>query len=478
MVNTAYRNIVDALDEVDPHRSFARIKATLARILRDINPRVEVVTTSYFNHTHVPDMVVRWPREPDLDDRYVYLRTAVDVADLLHDMQYLSRESRPLIIALGALEQSEGSRELHNLCLERQALVLDLGALSALTPGVEGSSLGRLVSNAVVEGGRGVLSERDAANLASTVTSGVRAAPLGDRQATDRAIEAASVNMMPSAARRMTAFLATLWQGGGSPVTALRRVPSYSQDLDESALAYLLESEEIGDVEFWDRITQRTSFSQLLQLPTLSADNLQQLMQRAVRVWGARACAVVPNSIETARYRVPSWRWSVDSGNLTLHAPRFSVHVAQKKAQLNIHAEYALPEIDVVRERVSLMQLRLRAITLLNRGEKAVYEGKGQDVLRGSQLHHLGEVLGPGAVVKEIDTWTRTGVALRCSFVSRTASARAPRGDVPLDELIDTSVGLFADLSSDDVGRFADMVPTHTDIDVQLRANLPELPEA
>lgn len=479
MVNAALESIGEALDEIDPQRSFVRIKGILARLLKEVNPEIRVKVTTYFNHTHVPDMVVSWPLDPDLGDRYLYLRTTTDIDDLFHDMQFLAPEDRPIVLSLGDFTPSNDARTLHHSSMERHALVLDLAALSVLTAHTGEHSAGRLASRAIIEGGQGLLDERDAEELSSRVTSGVRGARIGDRTTTDAAIESASSSLFPVAAQRLTAFLTSLWQGTGLPATALENAPRRGFDLDASSLTYLLEGDEIEDAEFWDRMVRRIALPQVLQSRIPDTPNFQHLMDQAMDVWRARACAVMHGPSAIARSGDHPWRWTVDSGLLKLHARDFRVHVAQKRAALNVRETYSLPPYELVIERIRTLDMRVSGITLINGSEKATYQGKGRDVLADSQLYHLSEALGPGSVVKEIEARIGLSAIVKYSFESRAANAKSPRVDVPLRELIDTSIRLFADFSNESY-RHNDLDPPIGDLDgieVRFRGELPEAPE-
>ncbi|MFG2792598.1 hypothetical protein [Streptomyces sp. NPDC048419] len=442
-----------------------------------MNPQIHVKTTTYFNHTHVPDMVAYWPDDADTGERYIYLRTTTNPDDLRHDISCLARENRPVILVLGDFESADDARELHSSSVERDTLVLDLAALSALTSNSATDPLYGLISNAVIEGGRGVLDEHGAARLANTVTSGVRAARHGDAVGTDEAIGLAATALTPVAAQRMAALLTTLWQGSGSTLTALERAPRYIPHLDELSLTYLLKSEEITDDEFWIRIAQRVTLPELLQTEMYDSANLQHLMHNSLTLWEARTCSVIPSTFATARLEA-QWRWSVSSGILTLHASGFRLRVAPKLTQLNANTEHDLPPFELIRERLSLLRMGLKAITLMNGGEKASYHGKVLGVLHSTQLDYISEALGPGAVVRDIETWTRSGVPLKCNFSTRAAHVKSPRGSVVLKDLIETSVRLFSDLSQDEESHFGEMIRQSHDFDMRPRGDLPTLPES
>ncbi|MFF7159615.1 hypothetical protein [Streptomyces sp. NPDC008139] len=85
MVNIVQQSISQALDEPDDRAMFRQVKNIVAGHLRRMDPRATVTTTEFFNHTHVPDMVLEWPDRPRSPRRFIYLRTTSDLCRLRAD---------------------------------------------------------------------------------------------------------------------------------------------------------------------------------------------------------------------------------------------------------------------------------------------------------------------------------------------------------------------------------------------------------
>ncbi|MBP5879056.1 hypothetical protein F3K37_32940 [Streptomyces sp. LBUM 1477] len=306
-MNAVASSIAEALEADDPYRSFAEIKRLLEQHLRQINPQIRTRRTGYYNHTHMPDLVMRWPHDDDLSDRYVYLRSTTDADELGFDIRRLARQDRPIVLALGSLRPSFDARTLDSLAIDHHTLVLDLAAFAELTAGESAdAALRRLIANTVIEGGQGLLDERSVSRLARAMTTGAQAARRGEREGTEDALAFASDTLSPPIARRLTAFLGTLWRASGAPVAALERAPKYPQQLDESSLDYLLEGQEIPDGNFWSRIAREITLTDLLRHGRITAtDNLQHLMRAALSTWNARVCGVAPSSVAARRGAAP-----------------------------------------------------------------------------------------------------------------------------------------------------------------------------
>lgn len=461
-MNAIASSIAEALEADDPYRSFAEIKRIFEQHLQQINPQIRTRRTGYYNHTHMPDLVMRWPHE-DLSDRYVYLRSTTDTDELLFDIRRLARQDRPIVLALGALRPSFDARALDSLAIDHRTLVLDLAAFAELTSGESAdAALRHLIANTVIEGGQGLLDVRSVSRLARAMTTGVQAARRGEREGTEDALAFASETLSPSIARRLTAFLGTLWRASGAPVAALERVPRYPQQLDELSLDYLLEGQEIPDGNFWSRIANEITLTDLLRHGRITAtDNLQHLMRAALSTWNARVCGVAPSSVAARRDAAPL-HWTKGEGALSFDAPGFVLTLAQKVDHLTssaARAAYELPALDEVGNRLPLLGLSLKAITLVNGGGKVAYEGE-VGALHGDRLRHLSESLGPGTLVKNLEALPPSGVPVRYNFSTQTASVKPPRGSVPLLELVNTSIRLFTDLSREEEERLVEVIPS------------------
>ncbi|WP_406501027.1 hypothetical protein OHA04_10205 [Streptomyces sp. NBC_01590] len=462
-MNAVASSIAEALEADDPYSSFAEIKRLLEQQFRQMNPQIRTRRTGFYNHTHMPDLVVRWPHDDDLSDRYVYLRSTADADELGFDVRLLAPQDRPIVLALGALRPASDARALDSLAIEHNTLVLDLAAFAELTSGeLPDVALRRLIANTVIEGGQGLLDERSVSRLGRAMTTGVQAARLGEPEATEDALTFARDTLSPPIARRLTAFLGTMWRTSGAPMAAIERVPRYPQPLDELSLEYLLEGQEIQDDGFWSRFAREITLTDLLGHPgAVATDNLQHLMRGALSTWNARVCAVAPSSPVAARRGSAPQRWTKSEDTLSFDAPSFVLRLARKVDHLTLsaaRAAYELPTLDEVGERLPLLGLSLKAVTLVNGGGKVTYEGE-VGALHGDRLRHLSESLGPGTLVRNLEALPPSGVPVRYNFSTRVASVRPPRGSVPLLELVNTSIRLFADLSREEEVRLVEVIP-------------------
>ncbi|MFE2721437.1 hypothetical protein [Kitasatospora sp. NPDC059327] len=452
-MNQASQAIMAALDDTDPRQPFGRVKEIIGHQLRRMDPRAEVIATGFFNHTFAPDMVIRWPQATRTPDRHVYLRTTANPAELQDDIARLQTKDRPMIVSLGQLEASRAAADLQPSATEHQTLLLDTPAFGELVPTQDTPSVPRLISSSVIEGGHGALDGPAITRFRSAVVTGVEAAREGDVAPTRVAVEAVSARMVPLVADRMTAFMAALWQGGGSTLASFPGTLRRSGRLDESTLAYLLGAEEIPDSGFWGRLLPLISLPLLLRTPVRDPENLQHLMRPAAQQWQSHVCALAPGT--TSNAPIGPWRWAVDQGNLVLQMSRFRAYVAQTQKDLDTTERHDEPTLDEVRARADRFSIPLTSIRMLVTDRRIGYDSPGDNVVHDSQLAGISEALGQAEAVIEADAPTPSGAVLHCSFTYRLASARGARSHVPLDELIGTTARLLSDLTEHEADQLA-----------------------
>lgn len=63
-MNLVEQSTSQAMAEPDDRMMFTQVKGIIARHLSHMDPGATVTKTEFFNHTHVPDMVLEWPGRP------------------------------------------------------------------------------------------------------------------------------------------------------------------------------------------------------------------------------------------------------------------------------------------------------------------------------------------------------------------------------------------------------------------------------
>ncbi|MFE6062577.1 hypothetical protein [Streptomyces sp. NPDC056431] len=133
-MNIVEQSIAQAMDEPDDRMMYTRVKDVVARHLTRTDPRAKVTQTEFFNHTHVPDMVLDWPGRPHTPRRFIYLRATADQRELEDDLHRLPSTDRPVLLTLGQLPFTPRRGELPSLPDSNTTLLLDTSALGTLQP--------------------------------------------------------------------------------------------------------------------------------------------------------------------------------------------------------------------------------------------------------------------------------------------------------------------------------------------------------
>ncbi|MGW2702719.1 hypothetical protein [Streptomyces sp. NPDC001340] len=447
MVTPVAPEISSALDHPDPRQAVERVKDVVQRRLLDVYPNARIVRTDFFNHTYVPDLLMTWTSGTRRAERRVYLRASSDPVLLASDVQLFEREQQPLVVPLAHVASGPSRTRLETVAEERHTLVLDpsgLGALPARTPTRTATAL---ASDAIVEGGRGIMGERQVERFLHAVGSGVEAAREGRTDPTRLALSEVSRRTVPDVSRRMSTLMAAMWQGSGRSLSEFPADVPHQSSLDETSLSLLLSSPEITDEAFWRRIQPLVDAKTLLRTDTTDTPNLQRLMRSAVQAWKGHVCMVVEREGAGA---VTRWRWLLDHGHLGLRGPGFVAFLAASRKDLDTPDEYEAPLLAEVRDRAGRFTIPLTSIRMLMTNRSIGYDAPGEDVTHDPQLDGISAALGQEEGVVEAQALTPTRIPLRCNFVSRTASPPGARALVPYAELLGTTLRLFLDLDDDD----------------------------
>lgn len=426
MVTPVAPEIDSALDHPDPREAVERVKLVVQRRLLLVYPRARIIRTEFFNHSFAPDMLMTWDAPGHKAERRVYLRASPDPAVLASDVMLMEREQQPLVVPLAQVAAGPERSQLSSVAEDRHTLVLDPSGLGALPPHLDSHTVVALASDAIVEGGRGVMGHDQVSKFLGIVESGVDAARQGAGQMTRRALDEVARSTVPTVARRMSTFMAALWQGSGRALSDFPGEVPFRSSLDRTSLSLLLTSDEIVSEDFWRRIRSLVDVSTLLATGVKDTPNVQHLMRSVVRTWKGHVCMVVNDERVLGETGEP-WRWTLTGRRLGLRGPGFTAYVAASRRELEFPDEYSEPLLAQLRERADRFSIPLTAIRMLVTNRSIGYDGPGDDVTHDPQLDGISAALGQEEGVVEALALTPAGVPLRCSFTNRTASPPGAR---------------------------------------------------
>lgn len=290
----------------------ASLKASMAALLSAADSSVAVKTTDYFNHTYAPDIVMRWPN--DKTERRVYLRTTDVERYLEEDIESLG-ELHPMLVPLGGMHDDRPDATLESAARSATALVTEPTSLEAFSVAAQQSPVVRLASKAVLQGGVGVVGEHQAVEFSAAIANGFDNATRGQTDGTSDALRFAEFQLDPARAVAVSDFLHAVWVGSGADAMSFPGSTSLAPTFQGDALELLLDTVEIDDQEFWDRVAKRLTLADLARL-TRSGEhaNFQRLVSGALRGLTVKAIRMTSNSSE----HLSQPRWSAGAGLLHL----------------------------------------------------------------------------------------------------------------------------------------------------------------
>jgi hypothetical protein len=457
---TAFLEALRDATSDNPAANISFIKRLMVEQLRSADATVTVEVTDHFNHSFVPDMLLRWPGVPE--KRQVFLRTGFDLPDLMADVELLAKE-KPILVPLSGVQGSRGEAELPDVLgvrsAEHSTLITDPEGLQAFGDVRRERPVISLFSHALLQGGRGVLSSEQAQEVSEVVGEGFDGAQRANFEATDSAVRATEVLLDSQRASQMNRLLHAVWVGSGAPGTAFPGASGVTATLDAEALRFVL-SLDIPDNDFWRRLGSGITTGRLCELVEAApSDNFQRLLAGNAHRLQAKACRVTATASPSA-----APRWSVASGALVLDVAQARVHFAAYKSGDLPDVEggrVAPPSIADLSARAALAEVDVAEVKLSNGEATLSYASEGGlDVAQDEALSAVSNVLRDAAVVSAVARVGTAGRTVRCNFTTGTGTGNSS-SKFYVAELATIAVPLLVALS----GEEREVLRTHVSAD-------------
>lgn len=435
---------------LDAASTITAVKDSVAADVRAADNEVEIVATDFFNNTFSPDLVLKWPRRRV--ERPLFLRTDSTDAYLLEDLD-LVQGKEPLLVSLAGVpaQRNEGPKtrsaaQLHTRAKQANALVADRAALAALVNDAATNPVSGLASAVFLRGGSGVVDAPEATEFTSSILAGFVAVQEGDADVTSVALRASRELLGLEEAGEVADLLQALWVGAGQIATSFPGEFSGSSVLDASALRLILDSVNIEENAFWEKVARNVKLEALAQVEASAANtNLQRLMgalARRLSVKAARVTALEADVLESS--------WAVASGLLTYATGKLRFQFAAHS--LN---EFVIDGVDVTASalafasRADAANVHLTGLTFRSEGRRLDYASEDGSSVTGDQaVESLGASLGTDALV------TRAGVKAdgrEMHFNLETATAHGnTKSRFPLSTVLPLAAGLSKELDSNE----------------------------
>lgn len=315
-----FSDVVSGLAQDGPENRIQSIKGAIKEQLQTNDSSLSVELTDHFNHSFVPDLLLRWPNRSEV--RKVYLRTSVFEDALLRDIQTLGDE-RPILMPLRR-HPSNDAGDVVTSAAATDTLVTSPEALETFARLSSNRPMVSFFSHSVLQGGRGVIRQQDVASASEALEAGFSGAGEGDPQRTTSAIETAAAALDAEHAGRINRLLHAAWLGSGATSTAFPGAAGVTGTLDPDSLRFILGLPPIENDQFWDHLGASLSTELLCNLRDQDpSPNLNSLLAQIAYRLKAKACRVlrVPGSAESPD-------WSIRAGNLVLALPSEQLHFA------------------------------------------------------------------------------------------------------------------------------------------------------
>ena len=314
---TTYSEILDAADATDSGEAVSRIKQLAAQTLYEADGDMRLHATEHFNHSYLPDFVMRWPNRPQ---RFVFLRASAYADEIRDDVvrladrhpifvqlsEFLASNDQPLQQSIAALSQSAG---------ERRSLVASMPAIGLLD---DSPRTGKMLSSFVMRGGRGVIEDSEAETLAQRVESGFDGAMNADRDRTADAIQAVETVLDPASSVEFTHLFEAAWiSGGASAVEFPGGLTSIGDKLTPDLLHQMLDIVPDSLTDFWEQIGNAVTLDSFNRLHLVGDQpRLQSIMKSAISRLLSNRC--VMRRAQRSDQETDPFIWQIENGSLSL----------------------------------------------------------------------------------------------------------------------------------------------------------------
>ncbi|WP_417233632.1 hypothetical protein [Arthrobacter sp.] len=329
-----------ALNASNPREVISGVKEVVAGKLQELDDRVEVSFTDYFNHSYMPDMVLAWREGSRKHERPVFVRTDVSPSGIAADIHGLIPQA-PMIIAVD--EQSAGHTAREAISEEKRhrqvdLLMTDSRSISAITAEQadepKGYDFSRLVTNNFLSGARGFIGEPEAQRLQKVFILETE-----DELAEAGFTEVVNDFFMPDAAVRLTRSTQLVRDVLSGKLDSLSLSGQFSQTELRTLLPLLLGNETARQNKaLWSQLGEVMSLPDLFEVSEeLAFLELSPLLNANLHRWSAKraqVAAVVHTDEEDADSALRANRWSIWRGLLALTTEHWRVLFADDARKL------------------------------------------------------------------------------------------------------------------------------------------------
>lgn len=312
-----------------PDQIIAGVKQIVAKEVDTLNPGVNIEYTDYFNHTYVPDMVLKFPGRGE-ECRPLYIRNSLRVSPIIEDVQTLEPR-QPVMLGLRPAdpESDEGVRSVARHT--KRVLVTDIGSLDVFSQSLSqvndaAAPLKGVLRANLLKSGRGMMTTSDIDDIQNVVQEVVSLDAETAASGISK-LDQLTDNLYAEDGSLQIGRVGRIIQASVSPVL-MRNLLSESGRLSDSdvrvILPYLLGRNEVATNEdLWVTVAELIDLEDVENVPEIEGVNLNRLLNlTALSRWTASRAELVFNNefdVEalTEISELSRTEWAVRAGKLT-----------------------------------------------------------------------------------------------------------------------------------------------------------------
>ena len=430
------RSVIEEVSGASASDTIRLIKDAAIRQLKMMDPRLDISKTDHFNHTFAPDMVITWPGR-DSQERWVYLRLSDNARDLSHDIPVIGRHE-PIVVSIsrtGAEEVSKvGDGEIARDAVASDTMITDLDGMAAITANQKTSPTTKMLGATLARGGRGVFTPAVVEDAKATLDKGFAGAGELDSNAVNGATALLSIMLRPQEGSLISRFLEAIWVAKGGRISLFPGAISGNPALDDETWGFLLELEQINDLNFWRQLGASLSLQQLARLKNSSNLNLHNLVRANANRIVARRVRVLRRE-ERLLEDLPDyddWLWRTENGLLTLRGPNSTAYISDDKEAIAGVDNTRAPGLSVAEIRQRAKDRRVtRIIGSVGNEEIEIANHNRENVTSSESVSRL--VAGRESQVQVVRAATMTDQdhTMNLDFTTSTSSAGSANALLP-----------------------------------------------
>ncbi len=347
------------------------------------------------------------------------------------------------MMTLSAGQQDGPMQEVASLAKRENTLITEPGTLEALTQAKRDKPVVGLLGSALLQGGRGVISEASVGNVVSTTSSGFEAAQAVSKQPTQEAAVLLNDILDHRQSERLTRILRFFWEGHGGAASDFPVASDVAAQLTGTDLRYLLDGIDSNDEALWRRMGRSLSLDLLTRIPPNDLpDAFQKLVTANAGSLSAKAVRVAKTEV---RLGDPDdvFEWFLSGGNLALRGSNFTAYIAATSVEsLPTVPLLDGPSISTLRERAQSQSLNVGVVrrtigTPLSHTSRFPKSNLSSD----EDLVNVSGALGLATRVAEA-TVILDGRRLICDFEESTAKGHT-NATFPVSDLVRVAIPLM-----------------------------------